>query len=691
MVRLPTNPDSATPAAPSKAAPSQVAARALLLREQLTTAQHEYYVLDQPTLSDLEYDKLFRELQDIEKEYPELVTEDSPTLRIGAPVQSAFQSHRHLSRMLSLDNAFNAEELKAFEQSIERLAGDAVQSSGYTVELKIDGAAIAITYRDGVLATAATRGDGTEGEDITANVRTIRDVPLRLQGSGHPELMEIRGEVYLPFAGFEQMNKARIAAGEAVYVNPRNAAAGSMRQLDPKVTATRPLRFFGYSAVLPDGSTPAPTQWDLLNQLARWGVPVAPHKERCQTIEEAERWASKIEHETRAILGFAIDGGVVKVNDMNLQDELGVRNDRTPRWAIARKFAPDIALTKLRHIEVNVGRTGVLTPYAVLEPVEVGGATVTFATLHNADQVAAKDLREGDTVQVVRAGDVIPQILGPLPEKRDGSEKPWEMPIHCPRCGTATVRYGDDVGIYCPNVVCPGRQLEGLVHFASKDAMDIDGLSYSRIQQLLGAGLVTDAADLFDLNQEQLIGLERFAPKSADNLLAAINEAKNKPLSRLLFALGIRHVGAQAAQLLARNFGSLDAIVAASTDQIAEIRGIGDIIAQSVHSYFTDPASKRLIERLRLRGLTMVEPEVAKTEGALSNATVVLTGTLSGLSRSEATALIQQAGGHVTGSVSARTTFVLAGTEPGSKLDKAKKLGVPVLDEAAFRKRLGID
>lgn len=665
--------------------------RAAELRETLARAQYEYYVLDRPGLSDQEYDRLFRELQTIEEQYPTLRTEDSPTQRVGAPVQSAFQPHRHLVRMLSLDNAFDQAELQAWEQSIERVVGDAVHTSGYTVELKIDGAAIALTYRHGVLVTATTRGDGTEGEDVTANVRTIRGVPLRLLGSGHPPLLEIRGEVYLPFAGFEQMNEARVAAGEPVYVNPRNAAAGSMRQLDSSITAQRPLRFFGYAAVLPDGSVPAKSQWELLETLSAWGVPVAPHRARCHTIEEVAAWAHTVEHETRAVLGFAIDGGVVKVNDIALQDELGVRNDRTPRWAVARKFAPDMAVTRLNRIDVNVGRTGVLTPFAVLEPVEVGGATVTYASLHNADQIAAKDLREGDWVQVVRAGDVIPYVLGPVPEKRDGSERPWQIPSECPKCGAPVVRYGDDVASYCTNIACPGRQLEGLVHFASKDAMDIDGLSYARIQQMLDAGLVHDVADLFDVTVEQLVTLERFGQKSAENLVAAITAAKQQPLSRLLFGLGIRHVGAQAAQLLARQFGSLDAMMAASPEQLGDVRGIGDIIASSVATWFADPSVRALLDRLRARGLRFDEPNAVQADGPLTGATVVLTGTLPTLSRGEATALVERAGGRVTSSVSKKTTFVVAGDEAGSKLDKARELGVEVIDEAELRRRVGTD
>lgn len=670
---------SAVPAAPTQ--------RAAELRTVLARAQYEYYVLDQPALSDQEYDRLFRELQAIEEEYPGLRTDDSPTQRVGAPVQSAFRPHRHLVRMLSLDNAFDQSELEAWEQSIERVVGDAIHRSGYTVELKIDGAAIALTYRDGVLVTATTRGDGTEGEDVTANVRTIRGVPLRLMGSGHPALLEIRGEVYLPFAGFERMNEVRVAAGEPVYVNPRNAAAGSMRQLDSSITAQRPLHFFGYAAVLPDGGVPAKSQWELLETLASWGIPVAPHRARGQTIAEVAAWAHTIEHETRAVLGFAIDGGVVKVNDIALQDELGIRNDRTPRWAVARKFAPDMAVTRLEKIDVNVGRTGVLTPFAVLEPVDVGGATVTYASLHNADQIAAKDLREGDYVQVVRAGDVIPYVLGPVPERRDGSERRWRMPDVCPRCGSAVRRYGDDVASYCTNVSCPGRQLEGLVHFAAKDAMDIDGLSYARIQQLLEAGYVHDVADLYDVTVAQLIALERFGQKSAETLVAAIAASKQQPLSRLLFGLGIRHVGAQAAQLLAKQYGTLDAMMAASPAQLGEVRGIGDIIAASVATWFADPTVQALIAKLRARGLRFDEPNAVQADGPLTGATVVITGTLPSLSRGEATALVERAGGRVTSSVSKKTSFVVAGDEAGSKLDKALELGVDVIDEAELRRR----
>lgn len=667
--------------------PDPLEQRAETLREQVAKAQHAYYLLDRPALSDPEYDRLFRELQALEQEHPALGSPDSPTRRVGAPVQSAFQTRRHLVRMLSLDNAFDDAELDDFEQSLLRVVGADIRRDGYTVELKIDGAAVALTYISGVLTHGTTRGDGTEGEDVTGNIRTIRGIPLRLQGSGHPPLMEIRGEIYLPFAGFERMNEARVKAGESVFVNPRNAAAGSLRQLDPAITASRPLHFFGYAAVLADGGAPAPTQWALLELLHAWGIPVAPHRQRCHSMEEVAVWAHSVEHETRASLGFAIDGGVVKVNAMALQEELGVRSDRTPRWAIARKFAPDMAVTKLRRIDVSVGRTGVLTPFAVLDPVDVGGATVTYASLHNADRIAKKDLRDGDMVQVVRAGDVIPYVLGPVPGQRDGSEVPFVMPSRCPRCAAPVQRYGDDVASYCPNVACPGRQLEGLVHFANKDALDIDGLSYARIQQLLDAEFVHDFADLFVVTAERLETLERFGRKSADNLVAAIAAARQQPLSRLLFALGIRHVGVQAAQLLARQFGTMDALMAATPEQVGEVRGIGSIIASSVGSYFVDPSSRALVERLRERGLNFVEPNAVQADGPLNGAAVVLTGSLPSLSRGEATALVEAAGGRITSSVSRKTTFVVTGTMAGSKLDKAVELGIEVIDEAELRRR----
>jgi DNA ligase (NAD+) len=664
-------------------------ARAEQLREILNRASHEYYVLDTPALSDAEYDRLFRELQQIETAYPELRSADSPTLRVGAEVQSALAKHTHSVPMLSLANAFDDGELRAWEDRLVRMAGDDIARAGYSAELKIDGAAVSLTYEEGILVVGATRGNGTIGEDVTANIRTVRDVPLRLTNAPRGRI-EIRGEIYFPFDQFERMNEARVAAGEPVFANPRNASAGSLRQLDPSITASRPLRFFGYAVAFDDpGKLPFKTQSDLLEALRAWGVPVAPHASRCGTMDEVTAWAHRVEHELRAELNFAIDGGVVKVDSLRLQDDLGVVGGREPRWAIARKFAPDIAETRLSAIEVNVGRTGQLNPYAVLEAVEIGGTTVRLATLHNEQLIRDKDLRVGDVVQVKRAGDVIPQVIGPVPERRSGSEREWRMPSRCPVCNTPVQRDADLAAIYCPNVACPGRQLEAMVYFASRGAMDIRGLSYARIEQLLDAGIVHDVADLYTLDADDLLALDGYQKKSATALIAAIEASRSQPLSRLLTGLGVPHVGETAARLLARHFGSLKALSSASADQIEAIRGLGDVIAQSVASFFHDPSVRSLMAKLERAGVKLDEPTHVAASGALAGQTVVITGTLPTLSRSQAAALIEENGGRVTSSVSRATTFVLAGTEPGSKLDKANALGVPIIDESELFNRIG--
>jgi len=504
-------------------------------------------------------------------------------------------------------------------------------------------------------------------------------------------VMAIRGEVYMTFSVFERMNEQRVAAGQPVFANPRNSAAGALRQLDPKATAARPLHFFGYAIALPDGAAlPLETQDALLDQLDAWGVPVAPHRQRCATLEEVHEWARTVEHTVRASIDFAIDGGVVKVNALGLWPDLGVVGGREPRYAIARKFAPDIAETTLKSIEVNVGRTGTINPYAVLEPVEIGGAQVQLATLHNFDLVARKDLRVGDVVQVKRAGEVIPQIIGPVPDKRDPKHppKPYEPPTHCPSCSTKLVP-GDEQGmLYCSNFACPGRQLEGLVHFASRGAMDIRGLSYARIKQLIDADLVEDAADLYDLTVEQLVEIERLAEKSAAGLVQAVEASKQQPLSRLLFALGIEHVGETAAREIARHFGTMDAILGATVDDVMAVHGVGDTMADSIVNWFADERALALIERLRARGLRLDEP-VTRSGGTLKGHTIVITGTLPTLSREQATALIEANGGRVSGSVSKKTSFVLVGADAGSKLEKAKQLGVRIVDEDELREILG--
>ena len=662
--------------------------RAAELRALLQQASHDYYVLDRPTLPDAEYDRAFRELQELERAHPALRTPDSPTMRVGAEPASALAKHTHVVPMISLGNAFTEEELTGWEERIARLVGDDARRAGYVAELKIDGAAVSLTYHEGVLTVGATRGNGVVGEDVTANLRTLRDVPLRLRGDDVPSLLEIRGEVYMPFKGFEKMNEERVAAGEPVYANPRNTAAGALRQLDPAITARRPLRFFGYTVAVPAGTAlPFDTQWELLATLERWGVPVAPNRLKCASLEDVHEWARDIEQRVRGELEFAIDGGVVKVDSLRLQEELGVVGGREPRWAIARKFAPDIAETILKDIQVNVGRTGSLNPFAVLEPVEIGGTTVQLATLHNFDLIRAKDLRIGDVVQVKRAGDVIPQVIGPVPEKRDPNNppKPYRPPKRCPSCGTPVERDEEEAATYCPNVACPDRQLEAIVHFASRGAMDIRGLSYARIEQFIAASLVHDVADLYALTLEQLTALDRFADKSAENLLDAIEASKQQPLSRLLFGLGIRHVGQTAAQLLARHFGTMDELADATADDILAIRGIGEGIAHAVVAFFGDASARDLVRKLAARGLTMAEPRSVSAGGAFKGLTFVVTGTLPTLSRTQATELIESQGGRVTSGVSKATSYVVVGEDAGSKLEKARTLGVTTIDEEALR------
>jgi DNA ligase (NAD+) len=666
----------------------RVAQRAAELRRRLDQASHEYHVLDRPTISDREYDTLFRELQEIEREHPELRTSDSPTMRVGAEPASSFAKHAHLVPMISLGNAFSDAEVDEWDARAARIVGSAARAAGYSVELKIDGAAVSLTYRDGLLATGATRGNGTVGEDVTANLRTIREIPLALRGTGHPPVIEIRGEVYFPFDAFERLNEQRVKAGEPVFANPRNSAAGSLRQLDPAVTASRPLRFFGYAFATPGAEAPPfRTQTELLRTLTSWGVPVAPHHVHCKSLPEIHAHAHDVETRIRPELNFGIDGIVVKVDALAVQAELGDAG-REPRWAIARKFAPDIAETRLLAIEVNVGRTGKINPYAVLEPVEVGGTTVRLATLHNFELVKQKDLRVGDVVMLKRAGDVIPQVIGPVPEKRDKKHPPPppEIPTACPACGVP-VRVGDK-DLYCVNDQCPGRRLEAIVHFASRGAMDINGLSYARIEQLLEAGLIRDVGDLYDLKATDIAEMERFAEKSAQALVDAIAASKAQPLSRLLVALGIRHVGAEAAQLLARRFGSLEALESASLEEIEAVHGVGPTIAASVREYFDDTRVRLLLKRLRKYGLRMDEPRKASVSSAFRGQTVVITGTLPTLSRPEAKELIQSAGGKVTDSVSKATSVLVVGADAGSKLDKARALGIETIDEAELLRRL---
>jgi DNA ligase (NAD+) len=661
-----------------------LATRAADLRQILEQANYDYYVLDAPTLSDAEYDRLFRELRSLEAEHPELVTPDSPTQRVGAEPAAHFAKVRHLEPMLSLDNAFDTAELRAWEDRNARIASE-VQLGGYVAELKVDGAAVSLLYEDGVLTRGATRGNGTIGEDVTHNLRTLRDIPLRLRaGAPIPRRVEIRGEVYMPFSGFAALNERRALAGEATFANPRNATAGSLRQLDPRITAERPLRFFAYQVQLdPDlpEELPIGTQAEVLELLQAWGVPVTPRPRRCDSLDEVIEYTREVECE-RGELDFAIDGVVVKVAPLDLWQELGVVGGREPRWAIAYKFAPDLASTRLHSIEVNVGRTGSINPYAVLEPVEIAGATVRLATLHNFEDIARKDLRIGDMVLVKRAGEVIPQVVAPLTEERTGEELPYTPPERCPVCETPVERPENEVMLYCPNGSCPARIFSGIVHFASLSAMDIRGLGERTVQQLLDAGLVRDVADLYHLREEDLLRLEGFAEVSARNLVEAIDNSRALPLSRLLFALGIRHVGATAAQLLARRFLTMDAFLETDAAAFAAVHGIGETTAAALAAYLGEPRNRALLERLAAARLTLSEPIEQEEEQPFAGLTFVVTGTLPTLSRKEAAAFIERRGGRVTGSVSRATNYLVAGESPGSKLERARELNVPILDEA---------
>ena len=660
------------------------AARAAELRRILERANHAYYLLDKPEISDAEYDRLFRELQDLETQHAELRTPDSPTQRIGGEPASGFRKHRHLVPMLSLANAFTEAELREWEERNARLVPE-VTTAGYTLEVKIDGAAVSLTYEGGVLVTGVTRGNGVEGEDVTANLRTVLDLPLRLRGKGWPKKMEIRGEVYLPKSQFAETNKQREKAGEAPYANPRNAAAGALRQLDPKKTRARGLRVFTFQVEAPDQKLGIDSQQELLEALLEWGLPVEPHHNRVPDLAAAHQEIAKLQA-LLPTLDYGADGVAVKVDNRALYAELGTIGNREPRWAVARKFAPEVQITQLREIRINVGRTGALNPYAVLEPVEIGGVTVSNATLHNAELIAAKDIREGDWVEVTRAGEVIPQILGPVKDRPRGKAK-FRMPEQCPSCGSAVEHPHEEVMTYCPNISCPARILESIVHFASRGAMDIRGLGYERVRALLEAKLITNVGDLYKVTPLQLLTLEGFAEKSAQQLVDAIADSRTQPLSSLLFALGIRHVGEQGAKLLARHFGTMDALANASAEEVGEVRGIGPAIGEAVVGFFKDARNKDLLKSLKQSGLTLKETATATRPRPLADQTFVVTGTLPTLSRQQARDLIEGAGGHVSDSLSKKTTALVVGADPGSKLEKAKTLGVEQIDEAELLRR----
>ncbi len=656
--------------------PSQ---RAAHLRADLIEHSHKYYVLDAPTLSDAEYDRLYRELIDLEATHPGLVSPDSPTQRVGAPPAEGFPQVEHEQRMMSLDNAFDSDELRAFlDRASKGLDGEDVE---YVCELKLDGVAVAVKYLDGVLVQGATRGDGSVGEDVTTNIRTVRSLPLSVQGVDGQSL-DLRAEVVLPKDVFARVNAERESKDTAIFANPRNAAAGSLRQMDPKMASERYLDIWVHGL-----ADPAPlgtlTHDQTLTRLEGMGFKVSPQRQRVGTAEEVIAYCSKWT-DARDSLEYEIDGVVVKVNAYRQQRMLG-HTTRAPRWAIAFKFPAERVVTRLIGIDVHVGRTGAITPQAIMEPVSVAGSTVAAATLHNEDFIRTKNVMIGDYVVIQKAGDIIPEVIEPVISRRDGSEKAFEMPVVCPSCGTAIVRTEGEVVARCPNSSkCPGQRFEGILHFASRNAMDIDGMGPVVIEELLEAGLISDASDIFRLSEKDLMSIERFQEKSTSNLLRAIEASKNRSFDRVLFALGIRHVGSHVAELLATEMKSSDSLMDAETETLAGIEGIGPRIAESVFEYFKDEDARALVARLQTAGVCVeIGPSTLDSESsvtAVTGKTVVITGKIDGMSRDDVKALIKGGGGKVTSSVSSKTDLVVVGEDAGSKRDKALKLGIATID-----------
>ncbi|WP_304134397.1 NAD-dependent DNA ligase LigA [Phascolarctobacterium succinatutens] len=661
-------------------------AEAEKLRREIRHNEYLYYVLDAPEITDAEYDRMMVRLRELEARYPDSIPADSPTQRVGGRASSQFTEVRHLEPLLSLGNVFSAEELRAFDERVRSglPAGSKVE---YVMEPKIDGLACSLIYENGKLVRAATRGDGVVGENVTANVRTIRSIPLTLkvpEGEAVPELLDVRGEVYMPRQAFMRLNEQRAERGESEFANPRNAAAGSLRQLDPQVTASRSLSFFAYYLV---GEGAQPKHSESLALLARYGFKVSENYKVVENIDEAIKYIGDF-NGLRQGLSYDTDGAVIKVNDVYQQRILGATG-KDPRWATAYKYPPEQAETTLEDIDWRVGRTGVLTPTAVLTPVKLSGSVISRATLHNEDFIRAKDIRIGDRVVINKAGEIIPEVLRVVAEKRTGDEKEVEIPNVCPECGWRVERQGEEAAIRCTNPHCPALGREGLIHFVSRDAMNIDGCGPSVINALLDAGLVRDAADLYSLRKEDLLKLERMGEKSADNLLAALSESKKNELDKLLFALGIRHVGAKVARILATEFGSMEKLQQAQPEELAQIRDIGDKIAESAVTWLNVPANIDLVERLAAAGLTMTfTPPASQEDNPFFGKTLVFTGTMPTLGRAEAKTMAQDVGAKVSGSVSKKTDYVIAGAEAGSKLEKAQQLGVTVIDEAEFLRML---
>jgi DNA ligase (NAD+) len=683
----------------SRADREAVARRMAELASEIEEHSRAYYERDAPTISDAAFDALVRELRKLEEEHPDLASKSSPTKRVGAAPSSAFATVRHRIPMMSLDNAFSFDELRAWDARWRRMVeGD--HQTGYVCEPKIDGLAMSLTYEDGVYFRAATRGNGIEGEDVTANVATVDAVPKRLSATNTkmPDILEVRGEIYMPISSFEELNRNQAKSGGKIFANPRNSAAGSLRQKDPAVTATRDLSFWAYQIGEKVGGPSFSRHLESLEYLRELGFPVNPAIELAFDMEGVVAYCERMA-DYRHRLDYEIDGVVVKLDDLSLHDRLG-STSHAPRWAVAFKFPPEEEFTLLRDIMVSIGRSGKATPFAVLEPVKVSGSTVSMATLHNEDQVALKDVRPGDIVVVRKAGDVIPEVVGPVLERRPKGLRPWRFPKSCPACGAPLVRLQGEADTYCTNVDCPEQRIQRIVHFASRSAMDIEGLGEKRVEQLVGLGLLVDAGDLYGLGKDELAPLEGFGELSASNLVEAIDASRRRPLERLLVGLGIRHVGEAGARALASSFKSLDEIMAASTEELSAVEGVGPVIAQSIVSFFAVDSNRALVDKLRRAGVNLqaaaLGADVAggssggiELPRTLEGKTVVVTGTLSSYSRSEAEEAIRLRGGKATGSVSKRTDFVVVGADPGaSKVSRAEQLGVPLLDEEAFERIL---
>jgi DNA ligase (NAD+) len=665
----------------------QASRRLAALREEIHYHDYRYYVLDDPVISDAEYDRLFQELLALEERHPELVTADSPSQRVGGTPLPSFQSVEHRFPMLSLENVFSENELQEFEARLKRYLPD-VENFSYVAEPKLDGLAVEIVYQQGVLTRGSTRGDGRTGEEITANLKTIASIPLRLRATAGelPELLEVRGEVYITLEGFEALNAGRAAAGESLFANPRNAAAGSLRQLDPRITARRPLDFFVYGVSDP-AAISATSQAQLLAYLGRLGFRTNPLTRLCPDLAAV---IARYRHllEIRATLTYDIDGLVVKVDDFALQQRLGIKT-RSPRWAVAYKFPATQATTRLRAIDFSVGRTGAVTPVALLEPVQVGGVTVSRATLHNEDEIRRKDLRLGDFVLVQRAGDVIPEVVKPIVARRRGDEQPVRMPENCPECGHSLLRAAGEAVTRCLNPHCPAQRLQSLIHFTGKSGMDIEGLGRKVMEQLCALGLVKDIPDLYTLTVEELARLPGWGDKSAGNAIEAIARSKNTTLARFLTAVGIRHVGEVTAQLLARRFGTQEQLAAASESDFLEIEGIGPQVATSLREYFQDQEVRAMQARLLELGLAFSSPVSQGRAQPLAGKVFLFTGTLSSFSREEAKARVKERGGEVVSAISRKVTHVVPGGQPGSKLRKARELGLEIISEAEFKELIG--